>query len=192
MTPCANAAQLHESRKKLLPRARVDALIDPGSPFLEFSQLAGYQLYGKDEVPAGGIITGIGRVEGVECVIVANDATVKASFSISLARFSTVLCLATCFLTWFRSLLSGWHILSDHGEEALARARNRAAEQTALHLPGLLAFLLLALKLCVAACCRLILAAPTCRGKTTCSRTRSTSVASSSTRQIARSSIAHI
>ncbi|XP_061043875.1 methylcrotonoyl-CoA carboxylase beta chain, mitochondrial [Eubalaena glacialis] len=67
----------HISRGKLLPRERVDNLIDPGSPFLELSQFAGYQLYGDEEVPAGGIITGIGRVSGVECIIVANDATVK-------------------------------------------------------------------------------------------------------------------
>lgn len=67
----------HTSRGKLLPRDRIDNLIDPGSPFLEFSQFAGYQLYGDEEVPAGGIITGIGRVSGVECMIVANDATVK-------------------------------------------------------------------------------------------------------------------
>ncbi|XP_076995625.1 methylcrotonoyl-CoA carboxylase beta chain, mitochondrial [Tamandua tetradactyla] len=71
------ARALHISRGKLLPRERIDNLIDPGSPFLEFSQFAGYQLYGKEEVPAGGIITGIGRVSGVECMIVANDATVK-------------------------------------------------------------------------------------------------------------------
>ncbi|XP_036703506.1 methylcrotonoyl-CoA carboxylase beta chain, mitochondrial [Balaenoptera musculus] len=67
----------HISRGKLLPRERVDNLTDPGSPFLELSQFAGYQLYGDEEVPAGGIITGIGRVSGVECIIVANDATVK-------------------------------------------------------------------------------------------------------------------
>nr|XP_021517596.1 methylcrotonoyl-CoA carboxylase beta chain, mitochondrial-like [Meriones unguiculatus] len=54
----------HTSRGKLLPRDRIDNLIDPGSPFLEFSQFAGYQLYGDEEVPAGGIITGIGRVSG--------------------------------------------------------------------------------------------------------------------------------
>ncbi|MFT7813645.1 methylcrotonoyl-CoA carboxylase beta chain, mitochondrial [Arapaima gigas] len=71
------ARKLHTSRGKLLPRERIDKLLDPGSPFLEFSQFAAYQLYGKEEVPAGGIITGIGRVSGVECVIVANDATVK-------------------------------------------------------------------------------------------------------------------
>ncbi|XP_027526047.1 methylcrotonoyl-CoA carboxylase beta chain, mitochondrial isoform X1 [Neopelma chrysocephalum] len=71
------ARQRHTSRGKLLPRERIDKLIDPGSPFLEFSQFAGYQLYGNEEVPAGGIITGIGRVSGVECLIVANDATVK-------------------------------------------------------------------------------------------------------------------
>uniref|UniRef100_A0A9L0RP08 Methylcrotonoyl-CoA carboxylase beta chain, mitochondrial n=1 Tax=Equus caballus TaxID=9796 RepID=A0A9L0RP08_HORSE len=67
----------HRSRGKLLPRERVDGLLDPGSPFLELSQFAGYQLYGDEEVPAGGIITGIGRVSGVECMIVANDPTVK-------------------------------------------------------------------------------------------------------------------
>ncbi|KAJ8263013.1 hypothetical protein COCON_G00154700 [Conger conger] len=69
--------KLHTSRGKLLPRERIDRLLDPGSPFLEFSQFAAYELYGKEEVPAGGIITGMGRVSGVECVIVANDATVK-------------------------------------------------------------------------------------------------------------------
>ncbi|XP_027461637.1 methylcrotonoyl-CoA carboxylase beta chain, mitochondrial isoform X1 [Zalophus californianus] len=71
------ARELHKSRGKLLARERVDSLIDPGSPFLELSQFAGYQLYMNEEVPAGGIITGIGRVSGVECIIVANDATIK-------------------------------------------------------------------------------------------------------------------
>ncbi|GAA1962237.1 carboxyl transferase domain-containing protein [Amycolatopsis minnesotensis] len=66
----------HIERGKLLPRDRVDALLDPGSPFLELSPLAANGLYG-DEAPAAGIITGIGRVSGRECVIVANDATVK-------------------------------------------------------------------------------------------------------------------
>ena len=66
----------HLSRGKLLPRDRVNALLDPGSAFLEFSQLAAYQVY-QDNVPAAGIITGIGRVGDQECVIVANDATVK-------------------------------------------------------------------------------------------------------------------
>jgi 3-methylcrotonyl-CoA carboxylase beta subunit len=66
----------HLSRGKLLPRQRVDLLLDPGAPFLEFSQLAAYQVY-REEVPSAGIVTGIGRVSGRECVIVANDATVK-------------------------------------------------------------------------------------------------------------------
>lgn len=76
------ARKRHLSRQKLLPRQRIDTLLDPGylflcayypsrSPFLEFSQFAGYELY-KDVIPAGGIITGIGRVSGTECVIVAN------------------------------------------------------------------------------------------------------------------------
>ena len=66
----------HLSRGKLLPRDRVYGLLDSGSPFLELSQLAAYEVY-DDNVPAAGIITGIGRVGGQECVIVANDATVK-------------------------------------------------------------------------------------------------------------------
>ena len=66
----------HVERGKLLPRDRVDALADPGSPFLELSPLAANGMYG-DEAPAAGIITGVGRVSGRECVIVANDATVK-------------------------------------------------------------------------------------------------------------------
>jgi 3-methylcrotonyl-CoA carboxylase beta subunit len=73
----ARYQERHLARGKLLPRDRVNALVDPGSPFLEFSQLAAWDMYGKDDVPAAGIITGIGRVEGQECVIVANDATVK-------------------------------------------------------------------------------------------------------------------
>ncbi|PAA83743.1 hypothetical protein BOX15_Mlig006744g2, partial [Macrostomum lignano] len=71
------ARERHLSRGKLLPRDRIGHLLDPGSAFLELSQLAGHELYGKEEVPAGGIITGIGQVSGVECVIVANDPTVK-------------------------------------------------------------------------------------------------------------------
>ncbi|EPS37916.1 hypothetical protein H072_8475 [Dactylellina haptotyla CBS 200.50] len=67
----------HVERGKMLVRDRISALLDPGSSFLELSQLAGYQLYDGEEVPAGGIVTGIGRVSGVECMIVANDSTVK-------------------------------------------------------------------------------------------------------------------
>lgn len=67
----------HLARKKMLPRDRVTALIDPGTTFLELSPMAGYELYPEAEVPAGGIITGVGVVEGVTCVIVANDSTVK-------------------------------------------------------------------------------------------------------------------
>ena len=70
------ARKKHLARGKLLPRERVRALLDAGSPFLELSQLAAYGMYGG-EVPAAGIITGIGRVSGSECVVVANDATVK-------------------------------------------------------------------------------------------------------------------
>jgi 3-methylcrotonyl-CoA carboxylase beta subunit len=70
------ARERHAGRGKLLPRERVDALLDPGSAFLELSPLAAHGLY-DGEAPAAGIITGIGRVCGREVVIVANDATVK-------------------------------------------------------------------------------------------------------------------
>ena len=70
------ARQRHVGRGKLLPRERVDRLLDPGSPFLELSPMAAHGLY-DDEAPGAGIITGIGVISGRECVIVANDATVK-------------------------------------------------------------------------------------------------------------------
>jgi len=69
--------QRHQSRNKLLVRDRIDVLLDPGSPFLELSQLAAYNVYEGENVAAAGIITGVGRVEGKECMIIANDATVK-------------------------------------------------------------------------------------------------------------------
>ncbi|MGZ8355976.1 MAG: carboxyl transferase domain-containing protein, partial [Telluria sp.] len=72
--PAASAK--HVARGKLLPRDRVQMLLDPGTPFLELSQLAAYEMY-DGAAPAAGIITGIGRVAGQECVIVCNDATVK-------------------------------------------------------------------------------------------------------------------
>ena len=72
----AKSNERHTSRGKLLARERIELLSDRGSPFLEFSQLAGEELY-DEPVPAGGIVTGIVRVHGRECVVVANDATVK-------------------------------------------------------------------------------------------------------------------
>ena len=72
----AKARDRHLGRGKLLPRDRVQGLLDPGSPFLELSQLAAHGVYGEP-IPAAGLITGIGRVSGTECVVVANDATVK-------------------------------------------------------------------------------------------------------------------
>jgi 3-methylcrotonyl-CoA carboxylase beta subunit len=66
----------HLARGKLLPRERVRTLLDPGSPFLEFSQLAAWGMH-DGEVPSAGVITGIGRVAGRECLIICNDATVK-------------------------------------------------------------------------------------------------------------------
>src|SRR5579859_4114721 len=70
------ARKKYKARGKLFVRERVDLLLDPGTPFLEFSALAANGMYGGD-VPGAGIVTGIGRISGLECVIVANDATVK-------------------------------------------------------------------------------------------------------------------
>jgi 3-methylcrotonyl-CoA carboxylase beta subunit len=83
----AESRKRHESRGKLLPRDRVMRLIDPGSPFLEVGQLAANGMYG-DEAPGAGILTGVGRVSGRECLIVANDATVKggAYFPITVKK----------------------------------------------------------------------------------------------------------
>src|SRR5258706_15461575 len=68
--------QRHVAAGKLLPRDRVERLLDPGTAFLELSPLAATGMY-DDEAPGAGMITGVGRVSGTECVIVANDATVK-------------------------------------------------------------------------------------------------------------------
>src|SRR5450830_478574 len=70
------ARQKHIARGKLLPRERIENLIDPGSPFLEIGALAAYGMY-DNEAPSAGVIAGIGRVEGQACLIIANDATVK-------------------------------------------------------------------------------------------------------------------
>src|SRR5581483_352266 len=70
------ARERHRARGKLLPRERVQGLLDPGTPFLELSPLAAFEAY-DESVPSAGLITGIGSVSGEQCMIVANDATVK-------------------------------------------------------------------------------------------------------------------
>jgi len=70
------ARDKHVAKGKLLPRERIDLLLDPGAPFLELSQLAAFGMY-NDEAPGAGVITGVGRISGIDCLIVANDATVK-------------------------------------------------------------------------------------------------------------------
>ena len=76
-----SARAKHTARGKLLPRDRVQMLLDPGTPFLELSPLAALGMYpdrdGSDSAPCGGLITGIGRISGVDCMVVCNDATVK-------------------------------------------------------------------------------------------------------------------
>ncbi len=82
-----DARKKHTGRGKLLPRERVQMLLDPGTPFLEFSQLAALNMY-ANAAPAASIITGIGRIKGQECVIVCNDATVKGGtyYSMTLKK----------------------------------------------------------------------------------------------------------
>src|SRR5688572_22713419 len=76
-----SARKKHTDRGKLLPRDRVDGLLDPGSPFLEIAPLAAYGMYGAPgddyAVPSAGVVAGVGRVGGRDCMVVANDATVK-------------------------------------------------------------------------------------------------------------------
>lgn len=76
---------------KLPVRQRIEKLLDPGSPFLEFSALAGYELYGKEEVNSGGIVTGVGLIHGRFCMIVANDPTVKGFLYIYLEELIILL-----------------------------------------------------------------------------------------------------
>lgn len=71
-----SARERHRQHGKLLPRDRIQLLLDSGSDFLELSALAGYELY-DEEIPAGGIITGVGRIHNIECMLIVNDATVK-------------------------------------------------------------------------------------------------------------------
>ena len=77
----------HTARGKLLPRDRVSQLLDPGTPFLEIGQLACFGMYDGD-APAAGLIAGIGCVQGVQCMVVANDATVRDSDAGACARNS--------------------------------------------------------------------------------------------------------
>src|SRR3989441_8085692 len=70
------AIERHRSRGKLLARERIDLLVDPGTAFLELNALAAWDVY-ENQAPSAGIVTGVGVIEGRECVIVANDATVK-------------------------------------------------------------------------------------------------------------------
>ncbi|GAI58926.1 unnamed protein product, partial [marine sediment metagenome] len=68
--------KLHKSRNKMLARERIDALLDPDTPFMEFNSLAAFGMY-EDKAPCAGIVTGIGIIHGREVIIVANDATVS-------------------------------------------------------------------------------------------------------------------
>ena len=71
------AVALHKRRGKLLPRERLQAVLDVGAPFLELSPLAGHELYEEEYVPGGGLVTGVGIIEGRKCMLIANDPTTK-------------------------------------------------------------------------------------------------------------------
>ena len=95
LSPESEQAKRYLAKGKLLPRDRISRLIDPGSPFLELSQLAAHQVY-DEVVPGAGAITGIGRVNGIECMIVANDSTVKGGtyFPLSVKKHLRALTIA--------------------------------------------------------------------------------------------------
>jgi len=84
----SSGLELNKKRKKLGIRERVTKLLDPGSPFLEFSQFAGYKLYENEEVPSAGLITGVGLIQSKLVMIIANDPAVKAGsyFPITCAK----------------------------------------------------------------------------------------------------------
>src|ERR1700687_1039838 len=94
----AVARERHTGRGKLLPRERVRTLLDTGSPFLEFSQFAAYGMY-DDTIAAAGIITGLGRVSGRECVVICNDATVKGGTYYPMTVKKHLRAQVTIFLT---------------------------------------------------------------------------------------------
>ena len=94
-------------RDKCLPRERINRVLDPGTPFLEVGQLAGYNALGDEEsVPSGNVIAGVGVVRGKQCMLVANN------------------------------YVQGWRVLSHHRQEALEGAGNSCREQSAMHLYG--------------------------------------------------------
>ena len=95
------ARQKHLQRGKMLVRDRVTALIDPGTSFLELSALAGHGMYEPEDIAAGGIVTGVGTVEGVMCVIVANDSTYVSFRSISYLIRLPQICLSSYRIFFF-------------------------------------------------------------------------------------------
>ena len=114
----------HKARGKLLARERIDQLLDFGSPFLELSTLAGNGMYG--DVPSAGIISGIGKICGVTCVIAANDATVKGGtviFHLNAYRNvikKVIVCFKSC------------KVLPHHSQEALESTGNSDAKSSPL------------------------------------------------------------
>ena len=152
------ARALHTARGKMLARQRVEALLDPGSPFLELSPLAGHDLYGDEAVPSGGVVTGVGSVSGRLVMIVANDATVKGGtyYPITVKKHLRAQEVQN------RRLHTSSSRLLFTPSAAIVRLRRRTGCRASTSST---------------------LAAPTCRGRPTSSPTRSTSAASSSTRR---------
>ena len=117
------ARQKHVERGKMLVRDRVTALIDPGTSFLELSALAGHELYPGEDTPGAGMLTGIGTVEGVMCMIIANDSTYV--WENTTERYRALANNSQC---------QGRIILPHHHSKAYPSTGDRPAESIALHI----------------------------------------------------------
>jgi hypothetical protein len=115
------------SMRMLIPIDRLSLLLDPHSPFLELSSLAAYDVYPGESVPGAGIITGIGRVSGRECIIVVNDATVKGGSYYPLTVRVILVLVGHSFMLYL-------------GQEAPACARDCSRTWSTLHLPRCVLF----------------------------------------------------
>ena len=118
------ARQKHIDRGKMLVRDRITALIDPGTSFLELSALAGHEMYPGEDVPGGGVVAGIGTVEGVMCMIIGNDSTYGRTLPFeNIGNRLTIL------------QSQRWDILPHKHQKARQSTRDRPAKSITLHLP---------------------------------------------------------
>lgn len=119
------ARQKHVERGKMLVRDRITALVDPGTSFLELSALAGHELYPGEDSTGGAMVTGVGTVEGVMCVIIANDAT-YVSISFPNCQWWVQLTDQEC---------QRWNLLPHNHQKEPSGSRNCAAKPPAVYIP---------------------------------------------------------